>query len=103
MKIIIKSGRKAPPTRKPEWAFFMAGWCFALTYFVWMVPVWLTKLPVVGTFLLKEAWWTYARFIVPGIVAFFMLRTGFRLVCRGAQICFPEELEAYQSEKEMSV
>jgi hypothetical protein len=101
-RFIIYQGRKAAPTMTPVWAFFLAGWMLAICFIVIpYVPYWLDHNPLTRAVLAKQQWWPWVKILLPIAVGAFPLLWATRFICRGTQLCFPDELEAYESEREL--
>ena len=101
-KMIIKRGRKAPPSKLPHWCFFISGVIFSFCVLIFpLVRLWIEGFPLTGPLVKNWVYWPYVRIVIPFLLGALPFITAVNFFCRGIQVCFPDELEAFQSEKEL--
>ena len=102
-KFIKKRARKVAPVKNPNLCFAVAAAMISSGWF--LLPQSLSYLPhapIFGKFFRLIPYYGYVSEYGGYVLALGFSYVALYPLCRGIQLCYPEELEAYESEQELA-
>lgn len=102
-KKVCKLARKVAPIKSPEWCFGMAGFMIGMSWVIF--PMAFRRaytLPIISDFVSQIPYFEYAARYGGYALAVYFTYLSLYPICRGVQLCYPDEFEAFEHETEMA-
>lgn len=101
-KKVMKYARKAPPLKSPEWCFGIAGLIVGAGIAIFpMAFERMNHLPLLNEMVRGIPHWKYISSFGGYFCAFLFSWLAVPPICRGIQVCYPDEFEAFEHEREL--